>query len=206
MLNFSEQNLVKRFEALSIREIAAFAASCSERISMAYSGYIGNLAESQAENVIRNALDYVWNYARTGNRDRSKESSLLHRCENELIDEDEAWGSGYPYAEDATAAAVMCLRLVQTENVDQAVYVARRLYECADNYAVRQIDIDFDNQRIEDEAITHSVVQEELTRQNRDLDELLKNNLSDSLIDRLRDRSVHEGRLGWAATKQSLDG
>lgn len=148
----------------------AFAATCAERLLPFYICYTKRQG-SGAENYFV-ALDYVWNCLGVANCDPHDVAHLLVECERTLPDEDSAWNAGCPYADDATAAILYCLRLISSGDQQEAIWAAKRAYEVADNFVVAHTDHSIDSHEDELEVLHHPVIQNELGRQLRDLREL----------------------------------
>lgn len=148
----------------------AFAATCAERLLPLYTCYAKQKV-SGADNYLA-ALDYVWGCLGVMRFDPQDAQRLLAECEKTLPDEDGAWKAGCPYADDAAASILYCLRLMLSGDQQEAVWAATRAYEVADNFVVAHAGHGIDSPEDELEILRHPVIQNELARQLRDLHEL----------------------------------
>lgn len=148
----------------------AFAAACAERLIPFYLCYTKQLNISFTPYF--SALDYIWNCLRAMKCDELEVRRLSIECERVLPNEDDAWKAGCPYADDATAAILYCLRLILTGDQQEAIWAAKRAYEVADNFVMSHSDYDIDSPDDELKILHHPVVQKEITRQLFDLYQL----------------------------------
>jgi hypothetical protein len=167
----------RQLAALPFPAVLAFAAVCIERTFPCLAHYyaatpreaIGLERFAQARDTIWSATLDPINALSDAVSDARR---LLPACEARLIDEDQAFAVGVPAAEDASACIVYGLRLVITRNVENAVWIAQRLYEAADRVAVAAVDGPLGTAGDEARILAHPAVQAELHRQQRDLAEL----------------------------------
>jgi len=88
-------------------------------------------------------------------------------------EEDRPWVPEKDYAEDAVAAAAYALRCRENGSSQEAAWASRRAYEALDSYVIERNDPDLQTDQGETQVLTDPLVQAELARQHRDLDELL---------------------------------
>ncbi len=176
----------------------AFAAACAERIFPFYLRYrnLKNLDIDFGMDPYISALDYIWICVGEMDFEEHKARQLLMVCEDVLPNEDEAWGTGCPYADDATAAVLYCLRFMLSGDQQEAIWAANRAYEVADNFVVNRTDHNIISRANELEILHHPIIQNELSRQLRDLQELhfssTEINAFQSLCHNLRQRAKKE--------------
>jgi len=110
--------------------------------------------------------------------------------------EEDGWDDEtQPYAEDAAAALAYALRARLTCDPQEAAWECRRVYEAADHFATTGLPIG--GSEAERAVGRHSVVQAELCRQRRDLNELsglVNSAIQNSQIDKMRRRSEQEAQ------------
>ena len=115
----------------------------------------------------------------------------LDRCMALIPDEDDGpWIPEQAAGEDAGAAVAYALRCRQNGRGQEAAWSARRAYEALDHYVINHEDIDVNLPGAEEEVLAHPVVQSELARQLRDLEDLSLMGPDAAL--RLRDRAAAE--------------
>lgn len=150
-------------------ERLAFSAACSERLVPFYVCYMGKYPQ---KNCYILALDYIWSCLVIRRYDEHTSRRFLMECEANIPNEDEAWGVNCPYADDAAAAIVYCLRFMLSEDQQEAVWSAKRTYEVADNFVISHLDFKAETDQSEQEILSNPIIQNELARQLRDLCEL----------------------------------
>ena len=107
-----------------------------------------------------------------------------------------------PYAEDAVVALVYALEARVTQGSQEAAWSARRAYEALDRFVM------YDDSGVivmanEQRLLEHPLVQAELARQKRDLDELRAVGDQDArdVAARLRDRAKEDARFVFGANE-----
>lgn len=170
---FDEGALLSRLALLRKRDVIVFAAACAQRIFPSYAHFAEVAPDGRSGiEAFADALGRVWASSLFADPEDAVLLQLLARCEALLPSEDDAWQAGYPYAEDAATAIVYCLRLVHSGDTQEALWVARRLYEATDNFVLSGAGLTLDQPGSEALILAHPIVQAELTRQLRDLDDL----------------------------------
>ncbi|MBP1153175.1 DUF416 family protein [Methylocaldum sp. RMAD-M] len=197
---FSESVLKTVLDQLSKEAKCAFAVSCAQRIFPCYAEYarVANRKPTDLS-TYSEALSYVWDATKSRIIDPTVVNSLLERCMAVLPTEDDAWEVGVPYAEDAAATVVYCLRLLLTGDTQDAIWAARRVYEAVDNFVINAHKIDVSSQDGEKAVLNHPLVKNELMRQCRDLDEIVVASRAteaafNEAVEILRERSKAESR------------
>lgn len=84
----------------------------------------------------------------------------------------EPWQLGQDQASDAAAAILYCLNTLVTGDMQQAVWAAHCANDAIDSFVVNICDIDISLPGALELTLKSPLVQAELARQHRDLDEL----------------------------------
>jgi uncharacterized protein YjaG (DUF416 family) len=149
----------------------------------------------EVPNALERALEDVWidpglAHDREEFEQRVEELMLL-------IPQEE--GSRQPWTQEATNAqhagmsAVYTLRAKLAGEAQEAAWAARVAYEALDNFVINSENIDTNKPGEEQRVLSHPLVQAELDRQHRDLDELRAGRQDPAvLIARLRERARGE--------------
>lgn len=179
--------------------IAACLASCAQRLFPELSQCCQSRAPaSSAPTALGELLDYIWESIAARSFDEGAAQAMLVRCQEYILDEDEAAMAGHPYAEDAVAAVAFCLRFLISNQIQEAIWGVRRLYEAVDNFAIRKYDIDVSTIAGEIAVLETQVVQRELQRQIRDLCEAAEVEVEATkfiaVCRVLRDRAIAEAK------------
>lgn len=172
-IGFCESALKEYLDQLPKQAKMAFAVACAQRIFPYYEKYAIALGPTQMDiKVFAEAFSYVLNNLISNDVDASTLQALLNRCMRVLPSEEDAWENGLPYAEDATAVIIYCIRLLLTGDTQEAVWAAKRIYEAVDSFVINAYQVDVNNVDGEKFILNHPIVRNELTRQVRDLEEL----------------------------------
>ncbi len=188
MLHYKEADLVRALARVAVRLRVAFAAACAERLLPAYEDFCKR-ARRGDQTALSGILKRVWEHLLSQEMTAEQIRTELNRC-MALIpgEDDEPWVDEQAYAEDAASAVAYTLRALESREPQEAAWAARRAYEAADHYVTHRIGIEGELQ-----VLAHPIVQAELARQRRDLDELRwAGQEPTGLIDRLRDRARTE--------------
>jgi uncharacterized protein YjaG (DUF416 family) len=189
LLRYSEPDLVQAIERLSNAARAAFAAACAQRLFPAYVKYATKTGKGDPK-AMGEVLSRLW-------RDLTEMSMLdaevdrdIARC-MELIpkEDDRPWVPEQAMAEDAASAVAYALRCRRNRQAKEAGWSARVGYEALDNYVISLEKIDTNVPGAEARVLSHPLIQAELGRQKRDLDDLLAGTVA---INQLRDRAIKE--------------
>ena len=99
-----------------------------------------------------------------------------------------------PYAEDAAAAVAYAFRARSTDSPQEAAWSARRVYESLDHYVTRITGMSPEEREDELAILSHPLIQAELARQRRDLNDLENSMTGSSRVSmaELRGRSKRE--------------
>jgi uncharacterized protein YjaG (DUF416 family) len=167
---FSETALKERLTRFSCSKMVAFAACCAERLAPVYMRYAQKASLPDHESsLFRYALDEVWNHLLGKKIDELALEQLEESCLEAIPSEDDTSTFKEPYAEDAGAAVTYCLRALRSCDPQNAIWAATSLYDALDNFVIRtEAASHIDEQKI----LAHPLIQEELARQQCDLDQL----------------------------------
>ena len=193
-VRYDEQLLIRKLDQLDPRSKAAFAAACAERQMPGYIVFSEQTRRGDPATLI-SILERVW---RDLGGDQMPDDEIhreLDRCMELIPQEDEgSWVPEQAYAEDAASAVAYALRARSTGESQEAAYAARVAYEALDYFVSNRDNIDRNIPGEEQRVLSAPLVQAEIERQRRDLDELLGAQLQDvtSAISRVRDRAKAE--------------
>lgn len=195
-LRYDEAQNLRLLSKLSPRSRVAFALLCSYRLLPSYRRFSERTSRGDAD-ALEKIADRLWKDVMGVEMSAEEVGSALERCMRAIPNEQDGWdGDTQAYAEDASAAVAYALRARLTGEAKEAARAARRLRDAADYFALRlpagSGPMLFREKR---DSTPHPVVQAELRRQQRDLDELLAAERDGSLAERLalfRARSERE--------------
>lgn len=186
---FNEVELMRKIEQLPTRLRVAFAAACTERMTVAYGRFsnLNNRGDALAFNTILSRLwsDLVGDTMSDAEVDEHIESCM------KLIPREDCGPRVFeqPAAEDAASALVYTLRCRRDGKAQEAAWAARRVYEALDYFVINNEKIDANAAGAEARVLADPLVQAELARQERDIDELARGAVT---INRLWERSNAE--------------
>lgn len=182
-LKFNEADLAEQLSKLPTTVRTAFAAACAQRMVHAYSAF----ADPEALNQI---LTSLWNDLNNGHPMSDSQLDAQIEAAMALIPQDEdEWIPGQGAAEDAAASLTYALQCRRNGSVQAAVWAARRAYDALDEHITNREDIDINSRDGEERILKHPLMQSELSRQARDLDDLCEGRIT---IEQLRQRSATE--------------
>jgi uncharacterized protein YjaG (DUF416 family) len=190
-VRYNEPELIEMLDRLSKHRRATFAALCAERLLPAYVAFCEQSGRGNSEE-IRSALERLWRDLEGEQMTATEIQASIDVCTALVPDEDERpWVSLQPYAMDAVSAVTYAVRARQTGDSQEAAWAARCAYESLDYYVVDLEDIDTSVPGASDRVMAHPLVQAELFRQRRDLDDLLRVEGQDeiSVIAKIRERA-----------------
>jgi uncharacterized protein YjaG (DUF416 family) len=182
---FNEAELVQKLDELVPRARVAFAAACAERMLPAYVAFSTRANRGDAP-ALAEMLERVWNDLLGDRIEIRQLQTCVERCAALIPGEDEEpWLEDQPYADDAASAVAYTLRALERGEPRESAWAARRAYEALDHHVTHRLGIDD-----EDQAASHVLVQAELQRQARDLEDLrvAGEKPADAIV-RLRDRA-----------------
>jgi uncharacterized protein YjaG (DUF416 family) len=194
IIRFNEQPLVKELERLPAPLRAVFAAACAERLLPAYTSFSRRTGRGDAATLTA-ILERLWLDVQGNGMDARQVQENIDVSTSLLPQEDsDSWVPEQAWAEDAAAAVAYALRCRQNGQSQEAAWAARRAYEALDNFVIGKEGIDPSRARAEEQVLSHPLVQAELSRQHRDLGELLGANQVDMahVVRRIHQRAKAE--------------
>jgi len=191
MLRYDEVTMVAALARGPLPLRTAFAAACAERLLPAYEEYCRQTGRGDPT-VLAGILDRVWAALLGAEMSAEQIRGEIDRCMPLIPEEDdEPWVDEQAYADDAASAVAYTLRALETGKTQEAAWAARRAYEAVDHHVTHRLAVEGD-----EHVLAHPVVQGELARQRRDLDELVDGTaVATDLIARLRDRARAEASI-----------
>jgi uncharacterized protein YjaG (DUF416 family) len=185
ILRFNEQALMRDLERLPPPFRTAFAATVAERLLPAYEHFARRTGRGDSAKLVA-ILQRLW-LDLEGNGTSAERNDDIAVCMNLIPQEDSgAWIAEQAYAEDAAAALAYALRSRKTGAAQEAAWAGRRAYEALDHFIIAQEDIDTNEEGAELRVLSHPLVQAELSRQRRDVSELMNKDNLVEVVDRLR--------------------
>jgi uncharacterized protein YjaG (DUF416 family) len=200
IIGFNEQSLVKELERLHPLVRAVFAAASAQRLLPAYASFSRETGRGDAPTLIA-VLERLWLDLQGDRLDTRQVRENIDRSMSLIPKEDEEdsgpWVPQQAWAEDAAAAVTYALRCRLNGQPQEAAWAARRAYEALDHFVISQEGIDVNSAASEERVLSHPLVQAELLRQRRDLDELLVANQQDvaQIAPRMRARAQAESEM-----------
>lgn len=205
-MSFNQQELIAVLKQLPLILRVAFAAACAERQLPAYRLF---LREDQAleQNDLVRALDDVW---KNPSRDNKMElQQQLQECMKLIPQEDAVSQYTGPtsHAQEAGISAVYALRTRISGEAQDAAWSAQTAYESLDNFVINREGIDTNQPGGEARVLSHPLIQAELLRQQRDLNELydIGDANNQHFITRIRDRARAESAIFFGSESAEKD-
>jgi uncharacterized protein YjaG (DUF416 family) len=172
LLRYDERELVKALERLPRQSRIAFGTACAERLLPAYERFSERTNRGEPK-ALASILERLWRALRGAAMSAEEVKESLNLGMALIPQEDEGpWVVEQASAEDAAASVMYALRCWQSGASEEAAWAARRAYEAADHYVINRENIDTNGAGGETRVLSHPIVQAELIRQRRDLDEL----------------------------------
>ena len=194
-----EAELAVVLEASSPWQRAAFAVACAQRLSGLYFKYVEVTGEGESE-FFRHTLASLWE-ALEEERDPGADWQGLAEKAEGLVPPGDAvnvtvW---HWFAMDAMAALVYAIQVQVDGNVEKAVWAARQASEAVMFYVRQRDHLEIRTEADQDSPERCPELQEELTRQRRDIDLLSGGAPRKITLHRLRERA-EQARLFDAET------
>ncbi len=195
--HFNERSLITRLDRLPSEFKVLFAATVAERLFPAYLNYSrltgrGNPQELSA------ALERLWLDLEGRRMDTAQVQEDLDLVMRLMPrDDDNSWVPEQAWAEDAAAAVAYALRCRENGQSAEAAWAARRAYEALDHMIITKMGVDTSRPGASEGVLSSPPIQAELSRQQRDLDDLLAGDLQDvaSVAWRMRQRARAESTV-----------
>ena len=194
MLKFDETRLLKKLASLEVHCRVAFAAACATRLLPVFEEYAGQHAPHDSQ-LLRRALDLVWGSVIEDAWQQNDVEKALESVEKVVPEEADNWTLLHAYAEDAVAATQFSLSALVSNDPQESAWAARRAYSIVDQAATSELVVDFRKADAECRILSHPLVQQELTRQMRDLHDLEGATRNTATFKRMRDRALSQNIL-----------
>lgn len=169
-IHFDEEDLLAAMEKLGMLK-AVFAATCAERHLSFYDQFHA-LSSLGDPTPLYEAVNQLWQDFENDLRPSAQLENLLSRVMLEIPSEldQREWSEQQAYAEDTAAAVAYAIRAMLSGDSQEAVWAARRCYECADQFAINDLARNGVPEPTEDVILSHPRVQLELRLQADALD------------------------------------
>lgn len=195
---FDKRDLATKLQQLPPLLRVVFAAACSERQFPQYREFYVESAVGDAED-LRSTLDDIWTNLDIPFGEAVERQQELKPIMKLISQEDvvRTWTDAATYAQNAGISVAYALRTQLTGDPQEAIWSARTAYDSLDHYVINAEGIDANEPSGEARVLAHPLVQAEVSRQARDLAELMSSNGSDirELAQRARKRATLESRL-----------
>jgi uncharacterized protein YjaG (DUF416 family) len=196
IVRFDEAELIAKLKCLPVSFRVIFATACAARLMPAYRLFHTEIGDGDPVAMSR-ALEDLWSNPALPEVHEKVYDQQLEKVIGLIPQEDEigaSWSEQASYALNSGLSLAYALRARLTGEPQEAAWAARVAYEALDNLIINREDIDTNKPGGEQKVISHPIVQTELGRQQRDLNELL--DLSDKDVQeisfRFRDRARAE--------------
>ena len=201
ILRFSRIDLVKSLDRLPIPRRLIFAATCAERLLPAYFT-AWDLTGNGDPEVLARSLVRLWEDIAGEPMTESEVQAIINAC-MDLVPQDyhEPWFVEQASAEDASVALTYALTCRQSGDSQDAMWSAERAYNALDHFVVNRDNVDLNALGAEGRIVSDPLIQAELARQRRDVDELLGVADEDvrQIAARFRDRAKAESKTFFGA-------
>lgn len=148
---------------------AAFAAACAERLLAAYRWFHERTGQGDPD-ALEDALEALWTDLIGG---RSTDLELQQRVAEGLVpSEDDSWMPESAFAQHAAAAVAYAIGSRLRDDAEQAAWAARQVYDALDLWIITRDDLDLNVAGVEERIASDPLVQKELARQRRDIEQL----------------------------------
>jgi uncharacterized protein YjaG (DUF416 family) len=169
VLHYEEARLVGDLSKLPPVARATFAAACAERMLALYRWFHERTGRGDPV-VLEGALAALWTDLVGG------DSTGLEAQQNvaeELVPyEDDSWVDECAFAQHAAAAVAYAIRCRLTSEEQEAGWAARQVYEALDLWVTTRDDVDVNAAGVEDRITADPLIQAELARQQREIEQL----------------------------------
>ena len=195
MFRYDEDSCFRQLEHLPRALCAVFAAACAERLFPAYVLFEKQSGRGNSKD-LSVILERLWSDLQGNSMTSRDMDASIEKCMSLIPREDEGpWIEQQAAAEDAGAALAYALRCRKTGESQEAAWAARCCYETLDHFIVNRDDIDINDAGATEAVTADPLVQAELARQQRDLDDLLMDEGREDVVVRFRSRAVAEASL-----------
>lgn len=201
VLRFSKTQLTTKLDRLPLPSRLIFAATCAERSLPAYVTASHLTGKGDAK-TLAGLLARLWEDVVADPMTETELQSNISIC-MKLIPQDyhEPWLIEQAAAEDASIAVVYALKCRQSGNSQDATWAAEHAYNVLDQLVIDRENVDLNALEAESRLLAHPLIQAELARQLRDIDELLGAAGEDvkQVAAKFRDRAKAEAKIFFGA-------
>jgi uncharacterized protein YjaG (DUF416 family) len=194
-LDYSEERLIGELERLRVQFRVVYAAACAERLFPAYERYLEQAGRKLDHN-LKGLLEKLWLDISGEAMSDSEIDDGIDKCMTEIQDiNDSEWID--EAAEGAASSLCYALRCRKSGEAQEAAWATQPLYDTLDHFVINEENIDINQPVAEGKVQAHPVIQAELGRQQRDLEELLDSDNEDisDLVVRLRERAKADAQI-----------
>lgn len=167
---FDTSQLERILSALEPWKCTAFMVRCCERMVPNYEAFSAETGFGDTE-VLKESLNSAWMWIETG-LVLSNVQELKRRCDQQTPQTEDHKSPYTSAALDAANAAYLVLDSLTGPEVSQAVEVATLARDTVDLYIQERFGLDPNSPDLETTILMHPLMQAELSRQRRDLDDL----------------------------------
>jgi uncharacterized protein YjaG (DUF416 family) len=199
ILDLNEDQLIRNLEQLPRPLRVIFAATCAERLLPAYLNF-SDLTEGAAPETLTRALARLWEDIDGNPMTEDEVQSNVSAC-MALIppDDDMSLPVESAYGEDADVAVIYALTCLQNGSSQDAMWAARRVTDSIYHFVSIREDVFSTRRGALKRELAHPLIQAELARQRRDIDELLGAAEADADVrqtaERFRERAKGEAGI-----------
>jgi hypothetical protein len=199
IIRYSREQLIKNLDQLSRSLRVIFAAACAERLLPAYFTSWALTGNGNPE-VLARILARLWEDVAGNPMTETEVKANISTGMNLIpVDYHEPWFVEQASAEDASAAVVFALTCRQNGNSQEAMWSAQRAHSAIDQFVIDREHIDVIPRGARERILAHPLIQAELARQRRDIDELLAAAAADADVrqtaERFRARAKAEAAI-----------
>lgn len=172
--DYNEEQLIKEFARVPEKLRVVYAATCAERLFPAYERYLKQSGKKYEAN-LKDLKERLWLDLNGTTMSDSEIDDAIEKCMTVIQDiNDSEWIPGSEAADAAATSLCYAFRCRKTGDPQEAAWAVRRLYDALDNFIINQENIDTNQPGGESKVLAHPLMQAELARQRRDLNELLE--------------------------------
>lgn len=201
VLRFSRVQLTKRLDRLASPLRVIFAAACAERLLPGYIAFSGLAGQGEPETLIR-ILARLWEDIAGDETTESELQDSISTCMSLIPpDDDESLDVETAYAEDAAVALIYALKCRKAGDSQEAMWSAQRAFDSVDYFVTNRDNVNLNAPDALEQTLADPLVQAELARQGRDMDEL-----SDAagenvkqVAARFRERAIADSKVFFGA-------
>ncbi len=174
LLHFDRAQLLAKIEQLSEHDRTVFATAIAERTLGAYAKY-SNRTGRGSLGQLREILACLWADLAGIPMSEQEVATMIDRATELLPGEDHRpWVLEQGAAEDAVSAVLYSLRSRKSGLPEEAAWAATCAGDALDDFVISRDDIDTNVPGSEARVVADPLMQAELARQHRDLEELLR--------------------------------